>query len=94
MSYALLGETTPVARKDHKCCWCGELILCGEKYLREKSVYDGRMQDHRWHFECHEAAARFFRASHDGEFDLYGNPRGREPEDWPEDPEEIPIAEP
>ena len=52
MSYALLSETTPKARKEHQCIWCGEKILIGEKYRREKSAYDGSMQNHAWHIEC------------------------------------------
>ena len=61
MSYALLSETHPKARKEHRCIWCGEKILIGETYRHEKSVYDGDMQDHKWHLECDKAAAEHFR---------------------------------
>lgn len=84
MSYTCLRETTPVARKEHKCIWCGQLIPVGERYHREHSIFDGRFQDHRWHNECWDAAQQFFRESHDNEFVVYENPRGREPDDWPE----------
>lgn len=36
------SETTPTARKDHKCCECGELIKKGEKYHRMKYLCDGQ----------------------------------------------------
>jgi len=52
MSYALLSETRRKARTEHTCIWCGEKILVGETYLHEKSIYDGTMQDHKWHLEC------------------------------------------
>lgn len=61
MSYLLLSETKPVARKEYRCIWCPEKILKGEKHLHERSKYDGRFQDHRWHPECREAADLFFR---------------------------------
>lgn len=54
MSYTLLSESWPVARKQHRCIWCGQRIEPGEKYRRERSVYDGAMQDHKWHPECDE----------------------------------------
>ena len=73
MSYTLLEETKPKARKPHRCIWCGERIEVGEIYRREKSIYDGNMQDHKWHIECDEASAEHFRDS-DG-FDAYENER-------------------
>jgi hypothetical protein len=73
MSYALLDETFPIARKKHRCIWCGQPVEIGEKYRREKSVYDGNMQDFKWHLECHEGAREHFR--HEEEFDAYDNER-------------------
>ena len=52
MSYKLLSNTTPKAKKEHKCIWCSDKILIGERYNREKSVWDGNMQNHAWHLEC------------------------------------------
>ena len=60
MYYTLLKETFPVARREHKCIWCGQKILVGEKHRHERSVYDG-IQDHRWHLECNEVAKDYFR---------------------------------
>jgi hypothetical protein len=58
MSYTLLAERFPVARKAHRCIWCGESILVGEKYRNERSVFEGEMQHHHWHMECSEACAQ------------------------------------
>lgn len=76
MSYKLIRELTPRARKDHQCVWCGEKIFAGHTYLFERSVFDGRYQNHRWHFECATAAKREAKAE-GGEitFDLHCNPR-------------------
>jgi hypothetical protein len=52
MSYTLLSETKPIARKDHRCIWCGQRIPKGEQYVAERSVFDGDMQNHHWHNEC------------------------------------------
>lgn len=52
MSYTLLSETQPIARKDHRCIWCGQKIEKGTKYVSERSVFDGDMQNHHWHEEC------------------------------------------
>ncbi len=54
MSYTLLSETYPTARKEHRCIWCGQSILKGTQYVAERSVFDGEMQNHHWHPECLE----------------------------------------
>ena len=61
MSYILLSETEPKARKEYHCIWCPEKIAKGEKHVHESSKYDGDFQDHRWHLECRKAADEFFR---------------------------------
>ena len=52
MSYTALDITTPKARKEHACTYCGEKILIGSTYYREKGVYDGGMQSLAYHPEC------------------------------------------
>lgn len=52
MSYDLLSMTHPVARKAHRCIWCGQEIPKGMQYTSERSVFDGEMQNHHWHNEC------------------------------------------
>ena len=73
MSYELIRESWPVARKPYKCIWCGERIPVGEQHRHEISKYDG-LQDHRWHRECHEDAAEYFRGGEE-EFSPYDNER-------------------
>lgn len=41
----VLRNKTPVARKEHRCKFCGEVIHVGEKYNRQSNVYDGRIYD-------------------------------------------------
>lgn len=36
-------STTPIARKHHKCEYCGKEIQKGEKYSYESGKYDGDM---------------------------------------------------
>jgi hypothetical protein len=73
--YRLLAESFPVARKQHRCIWCGEPILRGEKYRHERSVYDGEMQDHKWHLECDAAFAEELKYDPTGEFSPHDNER-------------------
>lgn len=61
MSYTLLQLTEPVARKAHRCIWCGQTIQEGARHLHERSVFDGQIQVHRWHFECLSAAQEQWR---------------------------------
>ena len=75
MSYTLLAETYPAARKRHRCVWCGEFIEIGERYTHEKSVYDGGMQDHKWHNECVSAFREELSEGGDSEFSFHGNER-------------------
>lgn len=60
MSYRLLRDSWPVARKAHRCIWCGQTISVGERYRNEYSVYDGAFQNHHWHSECDADAREYF----------------------------------
>jgi len=75
MSYTLLRQTKPKARKDHRCIWCGQIIPKGTNYIRERSVYDGNMQNHAWHNECLPACQEMIKDSQDDSFDPYENER-------------------
>lgn len=68
MSYHLIHETKPKARKEYPCIWCVEKILPGEVHVHEVSKFDGELQDHRWHPECHEASKTYFSESGEEEF--------------------------
>ena len=72
--FRLISESFPCARKPHKCIWCGERIVVGEKYRRERSVFDDNMQDHKWHLDCDADAAEYFKHG-DSEFSAYENER-------------------
>lgn len=74
MAYALLRDSWPVAKKQHRCIWCGEGVLAGEKYYREQSIYEGQMQNHAWHEECIEDARETLHNG-DDEFLPYSNER-------------------
>ena len=52
----VLRDKTPVARKEHRCNFCGGVISVGEKYNRQTNVYDGRVYDWVSHCECSELA--------------------------------------
>jgi hypothetical protein len=75
VSYTLLSESTPVARKAHRCIWCGERIAVGERYTHERSIYDGEFQNHHWHPECRADANADWLAGGDQEFTPYSAPR-------------------
>ena len=75
MSYSLLSETRPTARKDHRCIWCGQKISKGEQYVAERSVFDGEMQNHHWHQECLEDCHIAFANECEWEFMPYSNDR-------------------
>lgn len=73
MNYELIRESFPVARKPHRCIWCGEGIPVGLKHRHEISRYD-ELQDFRWHLEC-EADASVCFSSGDTEFTPYSAER-------------------
>ena len=75
MSYTLFSSDVRTAKKAHTCIWCGQKILVGEKYTDERSVYDGNIQRHRWHPECHADSVKYFRESGEEEFTPWDNER-------------------
>ena len=74
MSYQLIRETFPIARVKHRCIWCGESILIGEKHRREISKFD-ELQNFRWHLECDTDAQEYFINGYGPEFSAYENER-------------------
>lgn len=50
-------ETTyPVAAKEHRCEWCGQMILQGEKHAHFVGKWDGEFQNWRMHLVCNADA--------------------------------------
>jgi len=74
MCLELIREGDPVAKKEHRCIWCGETILKGEKHHQQVGRFDGELQDGRYHNECWVDAGRSFREG-DCEFTLWAAPR-------------------
>lgn len=51
------GDTNwPKAAKDHRCEWCGQGILKGEKHAHFVGKWDGEFQNWRMHSECYDDA--------------------------------------
>jgi hypothetical protein len=44
-----------LARKAHRCIWCGRAVLAVERYRYALLIRDGRPEDQRWHGECDQA---------------------------------------
>lgn len=53
----ILREATPIARKEHRCDFCGDIISVGEKYNRQTNIYDGSIYDWVSHCECSQLAS-------------------------------------
>ena len=64
-----------MAKKLHKCIWCGEAIPAGMKYRHEFSKYCGDVQNHKFHLECYTSMQKYIDAEEDGEFEPYMNER-------------------
>ena len=45
------------SKKQHRCVWCGELIVVGERYLYRAYRFDGKFQTDHLHEECSVALA-------------------------------------
>jgi hypothetical protein len=67
--------TTPVAKKDHRCIWCGESIPTGEKHHKQFGRFDGEIQTNRYHDECYGAMTTSDDVIDDGCFTPYENER-------------------
>ena len=76
MSYTFLAESKPKAAKEHRCIWCGETILKGEIHVQQSGVFDGELQENRFHYDCHPAMQTDLRESREDEFEPYAYKRG------------------
>lgn len=52
----ILKTLTPIAKKEHRCMYCGCKIPIGEKYQRCTLTYDGDLYDWVCHTDCHAVA--------------------------------------
>ena len=70
-----MSTSKPVARKQHRCIWCGEPILSGTKYLFQRIRWEGSVHTQHWHFECEQAQQQEGRETGEWEFSPYDNER-------------------
>lgn len=49
-----LHATTPTAKKEHTCSFCGGVIPVGERYNRDTMTYDGHIYEWVSHMHCME----------------------------------------
>ena len=75
MSYTLLSDSEPAARKRHRCSWCGQRIEAGSVYTRTVGIHDGDFQVGKFHPECDAAATEEFRLDPGFEYLPYDNER-------------------
>lgn len=68
MATILSDQQGVMARKKHRCCFCGEPIFAGEKYNRRSGVADGDMWTMHMHPECDAYATKHL--SHEDYEDL------------------------
>ena len=54
----ILHTTTPKARKEHKCNFCGKPISKGEKYLNIVYRQDGKLMSRKTHLGCCEESKK------------------------------------
>lgn len=53
----VLGESHPIARKQHKCFECARTIEPGETYLAESLLFEGEFSAHKTCSHCEVARA-------------------------------------
>ena len=68
MSYELISETKPKARKDHECIWCGERIDNGDRYVRVVYNFHGDFNSDAYHPECSDASKEYLTLNDTDEF--------------------------
>jgi hypothetical protein len=79
VSYNLISSEVRKARKPHRCIWCGQPIVAGEKYRHERSTFNGDFQVQDWHPECDDAFAEVVRyEGGEAEFSPYENDRPKQ----------------
>lgn len=62
------NQSNRIARKEHKCDLCGEVIRVGEKYSRYAGKYDGQMFDYKHHLLCLEMISEYCLWAEDNEY--------------------------
>ncbi len=73
--FDILTDKEVVARKAHKCIWCGEQIDWGTTYRRLTGKFNGDFSSNAWHLECSVAGNEIIDEIEAG-FDAYTYQRG------------------
>lgn len=56
MSWQAIGDQSErTARKSHRCVWCAELVIKGERCVHQFGKYCGEFQSNYYHIECYQA---------------------------------------
>ena len=74
MSYQFQHKTTPKAKKEHKCFWCGTTIKIGEKHIKWVGLYED-FSSNRWHDKCYSTYVFQTKAKPDFQLVAYNNPK-------------------
>jgi hypothetical protein len=48
-------DTEPVSKKEHRCDWCYEKIITGEKYHNQSGLSEDGPFINKFHLECWKA---------------------------------------
>ena len=57
MSIDVIDHRDVIARKPHRCDYCGEWINKGEKYDYQKNIFDGTFYEWHTHLACSRIAS-------------------------------------
>lgn len=63
-------ETTPIARKQHKCDLCDQTIETKSRYHRQTGKYQGDFFDRCLHIHCNKIIKEFISEQSDNEYDV------------------------
>jgi len=77
-----LSLTEPIARKVHRCSWCGEIIPVKTRYSRWVGIFEGDFQSNKMHLECHKAQQKYTESWDDGLYTPHEHKRGSTHEKW------------
>ena len=77
-----LSLTEPIARKVHRCSWCGEIIPVKTRYSRWVGIFEGDFQSNKMYLECHKAQQKYTESWDDGLYAPHEHRRGSTHEKW------------
>ena len=69
MSVVVIADETPVARKEHQCSQCSRMIQPGEKYHRQRNIFEGEPQVYKECWQCGDLTRDLFALDYTGDDD-------------------------